>query len=149
MATLSIRKAVATDVPRILQLLRDDDLAKLADVEVTEGHLAGFRAIDGDNNQFLAVGERDGTVVATVQVTIIPGLSRNGMRRALIEAVRVQRSLRGQGLGTTMLHWALDHAEREGCGMVQLLMDKRREGAGTFYEKLGFSRSHDGFRRYF
>lgn len=149
MTGLVIRKAVLSDLPRILALLVDDDLGKLSDVAVNDHHRASFRAIDSDANQFLAVGQIAGDVVATLQLTFVPGLSRNGMRRALVEAVRVERPLRGRGLGAQMMRWALETSAKEGCGMVQLLMDKRRTESGRFYENLGFKRSHDGFRIYF
>jgi GNAT superfamily N-acetyltransferase len=149
MAEFLIRRAVLFDLPRILALLTDDDLGKLADTHVNEEHRAAFHAIDGDANQFLAVGEVEGVVVATLQLTFVPGLSRNGMRRALVEAVRVDRSVRGRGLGSQMMRWAFEKSARQGCGMVQLLMDKRRIDSGRFYESLGFTRSHDGFRMYF
>jgi GNAT superfamily N-acetyltransferase len=149
MAELVIRKAMLSDLPRILALLTDDDLGKLSDTHVTERHLAAFFAIDGDVNQFLAVGEVGGDVITTLQLTFVPGLARNGMRRALVEAVRVDQSVRGRGLGSQVIRWALEKSASEGCGMVQLLMDKRRIESGRFYESLGFKRSHDGFRAYF
>ncbi|NMD09377.1 MAG: GNAT family N-acetyltransferase [Phyllobacteriaceae bacterium] len=149
MAEFLIRRAALSDLPRILALLTDDDLGKLVDTRVNEEHRAAFHAIDGDADQFLAVGEVEGVVVATLQLTFVPGLSRNGMRRALVEAVRVDRSVRGRGLGAQMMRWALEKSAKEGCGMVQLLMDKRRIDSGRFYESFGFTRSHDGFRMYF
>lgn len=40
----------------------------------------------------LIVAERDATVVATLQVSYLPGLSRRGASRARIEGVRVAAS---------------------------------------------------------
>ena len=64
--------------------------------------------------------------MGTLQLTMIPGLSRHGMLRAQIEGVRVSSGQRGQGLGRRMIEWAIDAARGQGCGLVQLTSDKRR-----------------------
>ena len=62
--------------------------------QVEPGTIRGTRAVgqqhDPEKQQLLAVATRGGEVVGTLQLTVIPGLSRRGMRRALIEAVRVR-----------------------------------------------------------
>ena len=73
-----------------------------------------------------------------MQLTFIPGLSRRGALRALIEAVRVAASHRGRGLGAEMMRWAVDEARERGCAVVQLTTDKSRDDAHRFYERLGF-----------
>ncbi|MBB0232491.1 GNAT family N-acetyltransferase [Streptomyces calidiresistens] len=107
-----------------------------------------FERIAADPAQFLLVAERtaDGTVVGTLQLTVIPGLSRCGSDRALIEAVRVHASERGTGLGTRLMEWAIAEARRRGCAMVQLTSDAGREDAHRFYERMGFVPSHVGFK---
>ena len=87
-----------------------------------------------------------GAVVATLQLTVIPGLARRGSLRGQIEAVRVHEDLRGRGLGEALMTWAIDEARRRGCTLVQLTSDKRREDARRFYERLGFTASHEGFK---
>jgi GNAT superfamily N-acetyltransferase len=106
-----------------------------------------FVRIDADPGQHLVVAERDGRVVGTVQLTVIPGLSRRGATRALIEAVRVHREERGGGLGTQLIEWAVEEARRRGCAVVQLTSDATRTDAHRFYERLGFAASHVGFKR--
>jgi GNAT superfamily N-acetyltransferase len=36
------------------------------------------------------------------------------------------------------LEWAVGECRKRGCGLVQLTSDKRRSGAHSFYEGLGF-----------
>ena len=79
-------------------------------------------------------------------LTLIPGLSRHGMLRAQIEAVRVAVSQRGHGLGQAMIQWAVQEARDAGCGLVQLTSDKRRPDAIRFYESLGFTPTHEGLK---
>jgi GNAT superfamily N-acetyltransferase len=85
-------------------------------------------------------------VVGTLQLTFIPGLARRGALRAQIEAVRIDRRLRGQGLGGALLAWAIDEARTRGCALVQLTSDKRRQEAHRLYGRLGFAASHEGFK---
>jgi GNAT superfamily N-acetyltransferase len=90
---------------------------------------------------------RDGAeVVGTLQLTFIPGLSRLGSTRALIEAVRVRSDQRGGGLGGRLIEWAIDTARERGAAMVQLTTDASRTDAHRFYERLGFVASHVGMK---
>ena len=92
------------------------------------------------------VAEADGQVAGTLQLTLLPGMSRHGMLRAQIEAVRVAEPRRGQGLGRAMIEWAVGQAREHGCGLMQLTSDKRRPAAVRFYESLGFTASHEGLK---
>ena len=45
-----------------------------------------------------------------------------------------------------MIAWAVETARSNGCGLVQLTSDRRREAALGFYERLGFVASHHGLK---
>jgi GNAT superfamily N-acetyltransferase len=92
------------------------------------------------------VAEAGGRIVGTLQLTMIPGLSRHGMLRAQIEGVRVSSDQRGHGLGRAMIERAIEAAREQGCGLVQLTSDKRRPDAVRFYQSLGFTASHEGLK---
>jgi GNAT superfamily N-acetyltransferase len=144
-----IREARRADVSAIVELLARDALG--ATRESTDGaalddYVTAFEAIDADANNELIVVDRDGAVVGCLQLTYIPGLSRGGMTRALIEAVRVAESERGHGLGRRLFEWAIARARERGCGLVQLTTDKQRADAHRFYESLGFVASHHGMK---
>lgn len=148
MSDLEIRRATAADVPAIVAMLADDPLGATRETpDDPAPYEQAFARIDADPAQHLAVAERDGTVVGTLQLTVIPGLSRRGMTRALIEAVRVHRDERGSGLGTQLIEWAVEEARRQGCAVVQLTSDATRTDAHRFYERLGFEATHVGFKR--
>ncbi|WP_424536586.1 GNAT family N-acetyltransferase [Sphaerisporangium viridialbum] len=141
------RPARREDVPLIVAMLADDPIAAAREGDPSdEAYLAAFQAIAADPRQELVVAEADGEVVGTMQLTFVPGLSRRGGERALIEAVRVGASMRGQGLGRAMMRWAIDRARERGCRMVQLSSDKARADAHRFYTSLGFVDSHVGFK---
>jgi GNAT superfamily N-acetyltransferase len=142
-----IRRAVAADIQRIVALIVDDQIGAQREGGHLAAYMRAFAAIDADPAQLLAVAaDRSGGVVATLQLTVIPGLARRGTPRAQIEAVRVARALRGQGLGAGLLGWAVREAADRGCGLVQLTSDKRRPEAHRLYERLGFVASHEGFK---
>lgn len=145
---LTIDRARTEDVEALVAMLADDPLgARRESPEEPRIYQAAFEAIDADPNQFLAVARRDGRVVGTLQLTFIPGLSRRGAMRAQVEAVRVHTSERGRGLGTDLLLWAEEEARRRGAAMVQLTSDASRVEAHRFYERLGYTASHVGFKK--
>lgn len=156
MAQTIFRTATRADVPAILDLLTDDDIARSRDTpqaapaEVSEGVdaacWAAFEAIDADPRNELIVADEAGAVVGTCQLTFIPSLSRRGAERMTIEAVRVRADLRGRGVGRDMMLWSLDRARERGCGLAQLTTDKQRTDAHRFYTSLGFTASHEGFK---
>lgn len=109
-------------------------------------YLDAFEAMDRDPDNTLLVAEQDGRVVGTFQLTIIQHLMYRGGRIAQIEAVRVDAPLRGQGIGESMMRWAIEEARKRGCVRVQLTSNKQRLAAHRFYARLGFAASHEGFK---
>ena len=149
MSGLVIRDAVALDIPAIVAMLSDDEMGRLReDVSgsLDQGYMQAFAAIDADANQRLLIAERDGAIVGTFQLSFLPGLSHRGAWRGQIEAVRIARKLRGQGLGREMIEWAIARCGERGCRMVQLTTHRSRERAHAFYERLGFEPSHLGMK---
>ena len=151
---LTFRTATRTDVPAILALLADDDIARARAAageapvpEAVDAALwAAFEAIDADPRNDLIVAEADGAVVGTCQLTFTPSLSRGGAERMTIEAVRVRTDLRGQGVGRALMEWSLARARERGCRLAQLTTDKRRTDAHRFYASLGFAATHEGMK---
>lgn len=147
---LTFRRAERADLPALVAMLADDVLG--AGREVPSDALddaryeAAFEAIDADPRQLLLVVEQHARVVGTLQLSFLPYLTFRGGERAQIEAVRVDAVRRGDGIGRAMLLWAIDHARRRGCHMVQLTTDKRRPDAKRFYESLGFAATHEGMK---
>ncbi|MEU0189709.1 GNAT family N-acetyltransferase [Streptomyces afghaniensis] len=147
MGDLEIRAAVADDVPAIVAMLADDPLgAQRESPDDLTPYLTALERLGADPNQRLVVAVREGRVVGTLQLTIIPGLSRRGATRSIIEGVRIHADERGSGLGTQLIEWAIDESRDQGCQLVQLTSDKTRTDAHRFYERLGFTASHTGFK---
>jgi GNAT superfamily N-acetyltransferase len=145
----AFRRARADDVPAIVAMLADDELGRGredARLPLDPRYLAAFAEIDADPRELLAVAEADGAVVGCLQLTFLRGLSRFGARRGQIEGVRIASSHRGTGLGSRFVRWAVEECRARGCTVVQLTTDKRRADAHRFYERLGFSASHEGMK---
>ncbi|MEU9102754.1 GNAT family N-acetyltransferase [Streptomyces xanthophaeus] len=149
------RTATRADLPAVLALLADEDrVVDPGSVVVAEEHERAFAAIGADpRNEMLVLTAgadgadgADGTVLGCLQLTYVPGLGQGGRERALVEAVRVRADLRGAGLGAELMRRAVERARGRGCGLVQLTSNKRRTAAHRFYERLGFARSHEGFK---
>ncbi|MCX4714699.1 GNAT family N-acetyltransferase [Streptomyces virginiae] len=144
---LTIRSATEADVPAIVAMLADDPLgAARESPEDLTPYLAALKRLTGDPNQHLVVAVRADRVVGTLQLTIVPGLSRKGATRSIIEGVRVHADERGGGLGTRFIEWAVEKSRAENCALVQLTSDATRTDAHRFYERLGFTASHVGFK---
>jgi GNAT superfamily N-acetyltransferase len=144
-----IRRAERNDVATIVALLADDTLGQSREIvsdPPADEYLAAFEAIDTDPNQLLAVMVGGGEIVATLQLSFIPGLARRGALRGQIEAVRVASNRRGQGLGERLFAWAIGECRRRGCQFVQLTTDRSRSDAHRFYNRLGFEPSHVGYK---
>jgi GNAT superfamily N-acetyltransferase len=156
--TVIFRDAEREDVPAIVALLADDVLGASREASpgpggpsgaggrVDDAYWAAFAMVAGDPRNRIIVAEEGGQVVGTLQLTLIPGLSRRGMLRAQVEGVRVASGGRGRGLGRQMIEWAIAQARQAGCGLVQLTSDKQRPGAIRFYESLGFTATHEGLK---
>ncbi|MEU2454711.1 GNAT family N-acetyltransferase [Streptomyces sp. NPDC012765] len=155
------REATRQDLPAVLALLADEEsVLDPASIVVGEAHERAFAAITADpRNEMLVLTDEaydpDGTgagagtggvVLGCLQLTYIPGLGQNGLERALVEAVRIRADRRSAGLGAELMRLAAERARERGCGLVQLTSSKRRTAAHRFYERLGFARSHEGFK---
>lgn len=141
------REAVRADVPAVVALLSDDFLGSAREAEDPEIYLAAFDAMQAEHGNTLVVGERDGRIVATYQITFISGLSLRASRRAQIESVRVSSDLRGAGIGADLIADAEARARAAGCRLMQLTMNSARVQTRRFYERHGFTPSHTGFKR--
>jgi len=147
---VDIRRATAGDIPAIVDLLAADQLGVIRDGIASARDLtayrAAFEAIDRDPAHLLIVAQAGPDIVATMQLSFLPGLARRGALRAQIEAVRVAAPYRNRGLGAALMTWAIGESRRRDCALVQLTTDKSRTSAHRFYERLGFAASHEGMK---
>ncbi|WP_029289412.1 GNAT family N-acetyltransferase [Cellulomonas sp. HZM] len=143
---LTFRDAVRKDLPRIVELLAADSLGAGRETTDLAPYEAAFALVDADPANELVVGVLDGRVVATMQLTFVPTVSRGGTLRMIVEAVRVDEALRGRGGGTQLMAEAHRRGRDRGARLAQLTSDKSRADAHRFYRRLGYAQSHEGFK---
>tara|TARA_R110002167_G_scaffold269334_2_gene475756 strand:+ start:20864 stop:21337 length:474 start_codon:yes stop_codon:yes gene_type:complete len=148
---IKVRQAATLDISRIVDLLWDDEQGRvresLSDAAMPKYQQA-FEAIENDPNCNLLVAVEDEIVVGCIQINVLSGLSYQGIRRGLIEDLRVARASRGKGYGRLLVDAASDHAIAQGCEMIELFVHQDREKAQAFYQACGFQGHHKGYRRH-
>ncbi|GAA0035432.1 GNAT family N-acetyltransferase [Brevibacterium metallidurans] len=171
----TIRRAERADLRALVGLLRDDVLGtarEQADDDLSAYERA-FDLITADPHQLLVSVEENGAatvgrptedggaaevlpvaadepteppIVGTLQLSLIPGLSRAGTTRLQIEAVRIGEPAQGIGLGGAVFAWAHERGRAAGARLAQLTTDKSRADAQRFYARLGYTASHEGLK---
>ena len=145
------RDAVEADLPTIIAMFAEDQIGGRKDdprLPLDPVYAAAFAALDADPNQRLIVAEIEGAIVGTMQLSFLPGLLNRGAWRGQIEAVRIATGQRSKGLGAAMIGWAVEQCRARGCFMAQLTSNNDRVAAHRFYERLGWKKSHAGFKLY-
>jgi ribosomal protein S18 acetylase RimI-like enzyme len=140
-----VRRARAADLPRLLQLLgwlRGEEAGPRPPTAAEE---AAFAQLEEDRRCDLLVLEREGQVLATVQLSLLPSLSGGGRPRAYLDALVVDPACRGQGLGAALVLHCLALCRERGARRLSLLTNRERTEAHRFYQRQGFARSHLGY----
>lgn len=147
MSDLRFRPASASDLAAIVAMLADDHLgAQRESPSDLTPYIRAFERMASNPDIQQIVATQDDEIVATMQLTLIPGLSHQGTTRLHIEGVRVRSDLRSAGIGSVLITWAIDYAREHDCGMIELTTNKSREAAHRFYERIGFEQSHLGYK---
>lgn len=138
-STYHISRATLSDLPALVGLLADlfqieSDFRP--DAARQEAGLRMLLSRAGDAAVFVA---RDGRGVAQGMVTVQLVVSTaEGARSAWIEDVVVRDSMRGRGMGRSLISDALAWATAAGATRAQLLVDTGNLPATAFYDRLGW-----------
>ncbi|MDR7027207.1 GNAT superfamily N-acetyltransferase [Rhizobium rosettiformans] len=144
-----IREATENDLVSIVALFADDPLGghgDTTDPDALPDYRAAFARISVSQNETLYVAELGGEVVGTFQTMVTTTLTGRGSSAMIIEAVQTRADMRGRGIGAAMIEFAVDRARQDGMRLVQLTSNAVRKDAHRFYERLGFTPSHIGFK---
>lgn len=146
---VAIREAREADLPALVAIFAADAVGghgDTTDPAAFPRYAAAFTAIAASRNDTLCVAEIDGAVVGTFQTTLVTTLTGRGGSSLIVEAVQTRADMRGRGIGERMMRHAIERARAAGCRQVQLTSNLARKDAHRFYERLGFARSHAGFK---
>jgi GNAT superfamily N-acetyltransferase len=146
---LLIREAREDDIPAIVALYAADALGghdDTTDEDALADYVRAFRRIAKSPNDSLYVAEIEGEVVGVFQTTLITQITGRGSTNLTIEAIQTRADMRGRGIGTAMIEFAIDRGREAGARLVQLTSNKVRTDAHRFYERRGFVESHAGFK---
>jgi ribosomal protein S18 acetylase RimI-like enzyme len=137
---MEIRRARHSDLPGLLALYTQ--LHGNAMPRFDEALDALWRRILGDDNHHLLVGVRDGDIVSSCVLLIIPNLTHGQRPYALVENVITREDCRKRGYASRLLRRAAETAAGQGCYKIMLMTGSKEEGTLRFYEQAGFNR-HD------
>ena len=146
---LIIRRAHESDLPALIEIFAADVIGghgDTSDPSAFEDYLRAFHAIDASATEQLFVAETVEGIVGTFQINFNRVLTGRGGLSMIIEAVHTRPDMRSRGIGAAMVAYALEEARRRNCRQVQLTSNLARSDAHRFYERLGFAKSHAGFK---
>jgi ribosomal protein S18 acetylase RimI-like enzyme len=146
---VNIREATREDLDALVELLHEDVIREIDESRVApSSYAAAFEEITADAHQQLLVGEVDGDVVATGQLTWVRRLTYVGGLTCVVESVRVRSDLRGAGLGRELMEHVIALGRERGAARIELTTNAQRARAQEFYRGLGFVASHIGMKYY-
>lgn len=132
-----------------VRLIRYEELGKLLslyrhlhpedpDVRDSEAAESLWTEIFNDPNLYYLVIEDNGEIISSCTIAIIKNLTRNLRPYGLIENMITHPNYRNQGLGTKILHKAVEIAKENNCYKVMLLTGSKSEDTLRFYKNAGF-----------
>ncbi len=137
---LPIRTAIDADLAAILELYREAGFGSGTEMDLEHARALLRRIESYPDYRLYVIAAPHETPVATYALLVMDNIAHDGCPLAVVEQVVVSRSQQGKGLGTYMMHHAMDEARRAGCYKLQLSSHARFKGAHAFYDKLGFTR---------
>jgi GNAT superfamily N-acetyltransferase len=150
MSGITIREARIDDLEAIIRLHEADDVGGHGDAWTPENRRAyedAFAAVQRSPDNTLFVAVEGGAVIGTFQLILIPSLTGRGALRAKLASVQVRADRRSLGIGARMVAFAEEAAWARGAKALELTSAKPRADAHRFYERLGYARSHEGFKK--
>lgn len=137
--SIVVRRAGREDLDSLARLLGQLDPPGTPERDPSSA-VAAWERIAAVPGYAVHLAEIDGIPVGTYSIMPMPSLAHGGTPGAVVEAVVVDGSCRGRGVGRAMMEHAAREAAEAGCYKLALTSGIPREGAHRFYERLGFRR---------
>lgn len=150
MSSILVENARPDDLQEIIGVLADDDVGGHGDAWTEDRapkYRAAFDEISADPSADLLVARHEGRVVGVLLLRFNRSLADLGGLRANLQSVFVGAGVRGQGVGRLMVAEAERRVAARGADVITLISNKKRLDAHRFYRTLGYSQSHEGFKK--
>jgi len=85
---------------------------------------------------FIAI--KNGIIISSCYLAIIPNLTRNGKSNGFIENVITDEKYRKKGIGKKVIKMAIEYGKQNNCYKIILQSSYKRKENHIFYEKCGF-----------
>ena len=133
--------AVESDIPALCTLLDSLFSQEVEFKSYYETQARGLKCvIENETVGDILVARSDGEVIGMINLLYTISTAM-GARVGILEDMVISAQHRGMGVGSTLIKYALDYAEKNGCKRMTLLTDDDNNGAHKFYQKHGFTRS--------
>lgn len=149
LAGIEIELATIDDIQAIVEMFQSDEFGH-SDGWNEENRIVyetAFRRIAESADSRLYVVRQGSVVIGTFELTFMPVIYGLGAHRAILEGVQVLADRRSLGIGRLILKFVEQEARDMGAKSVLLTSNKKRLDAHRFYEKNGYHKGHDGFKK--
>ena len=136
---LEIKKANKNNLAGILRLY--SQMHNIEVPEISDDIKKVWKRILKYKDQHVIVGIKDGIVIATCVIIIVPNLTHEQRPYALIENVVTDENHRKKGFASKILDYAKGIAVKENCYKIMLLTSSKEDSVLRFYEKAGYNRN--------
>jgi N-acetylglutamate synthase-like GNAT family acetyltransferase len=134
-------RASASDIPALSELLSVLFTQEIEFTPDTTAQCKGLATIIANENLGTILVARDGSTILAMVNLLFTISTALGERVALLEDMVVSPSVRGSGIGSDLLDYAIDFARLSGVKRITLLTDLANTSAQRFYAKHGFCQS--------
>ncbi len=100
-----------------------------------------WKKILNDPDHHIIVAEKDGFIVSSCVLVVVPNLTHSQRPYALVENVITDERHRKQGYATMCLNYAKKISQNEQCYKIMLLTGSKKEGTLHFYEQAGYNKN--------
>jgi GNAT superfamily N-acetyltransferase len=148
MVQIDVRSVTSADLEGLREILSHLHEEPPWNDEDADAARVALDAILAEPNRRVGIATADGQVVGTIDVLVVPNLTRRARPWSIIENVVVMPEYRRLGIGRRLMESAIAFATDQGCYKVQLISANRRDAAHHLYNAMGFDADVSGYRRY-
>lgn len=145
MAMTTIREATKGDIPELVELFQQ----LTGNENLSEDYDKTLEKISKRQDHHLLLAKKDGKIVGSLFIVVVPNMTHKARSWAIIENVIVDGKYRSKGVGKVLMKAAEDIARKHNCYKITICSSEFRKEAHKFYGRLGYIEDIVGFRKHF